>query len=97
MKYLYAVLLILITVIILPTDAHAIIFLPALILIPIAKIIALIVAGFSLPALSFGVIWSKVTKNSLKRTLIFIAVLLIFIAVIIGSILKIANPERPLF
>ena len=35
-------------------QAHAIIFLPAIVLIPIAKIVAVIIGGFSFPALGVG-------------------------------------------
>jgi archaellum biogenesis protein FlaJ (TadC family) len=84
-------------ILIIPPRAHAIIFLPALILIPIAKIIALIIGGFTLPALSLGALWSKLTKHSLKRTLLLIFLCLLTLSLAIGTVLKLANPNRPIF
>jgi hypothetical protein len=80
-----------------PKPAHAIIFLPALILIPIAKLVAVIIGGLSIPALSVSAIWSKLTKQSLKKTIVLVIVALIVLAIIVAVILKIENPSRPLF
>lgn len=77
--------------------AHAIIFLPAIILIPIAKIVALIIGGFSFPALGIGALWSKLFRKSLQRTLLIIACALLILGSLIALVLKIYNPERPLF
>lgn len=77
--------------------AYAIIFLPAIVLIPIAKIIAFVMGGLSLPALGIGTLWSKLFGKSLQRTLVVVVSLLIITAVLIALFLKIYNPERPLF
>jgi len=79
-----------------PPKAHAIIFLPAVILIPIAKLVAIIMGGFSIPALALGTLWSKLFKKSVKRTLFIMAISLIFIGFILIVVFKIANPLRPL-
>ncbi len=80
-----------------PKPAHAIIFLPALILIPIAKLVALIIGGLSIPALSLGALWSRLTQKSLKRTSIVIVGALVVLAILVAIVLKIENPDRPLF
>jgi hypothetical protein len=77
--------------------AHAIIFLPAVILIPIAKIVALVIGGFSFPALGLGALWSKLFRTSIKRTLSIIITLLILLGILLVVLLKIYNPDRPLF
>lgn len=78
-------------------QAHAIIFLPAIILIPIAKIVAIIIGGFSFPTLGIGALWSKLFGKSLKKTIIILTSLLLLIAVALVIIFKIHNPYRPLF
>lgn len=78
-------------------QAHAIVFLPALILIPIAKIIAIVIAGFSLPALGIGVLWNKLFGSSLRKTLIITLGILLLFSIALGIYLKIQFPERPLF
>lgn len=77
--------------------AHAIIFLPAIVLIPIAKIVAIIMGGFSLPALGVGALWSKLFGKSLRRTITIIITLLVILGLVFAIFLKIHNPERPLF
>ncbi len=79
-----------------PSDAHAIIFLPALILIPIAKIVAVIIGGLSLPVLGIGGLLGKITKGSAKRG-IFIGIgILVVIAIMLLLLLKLFNPQHPL-
>ncbi|HSW96361.1 MAG TPA: hypothetical protein VLF89_00895 [Candidatus Saccharimonadales bacterium] len=78
-------------------QAHAIIFLPAAILIPIAKIVALIIGGFSFPALGIGALWSKLFHTSLKRTLLIIIFILLCLSLLLVIFFKMHNPDRPLF
>jgi hypothetical protein len=80
-----------------PKSAHAIIFLPAIILIPIAKIVALVIGGFTLPSLGLGVLWSKLFGNSLLRSLTFIVIFLIAGGILLALFLHSENPNRPLF
>ena len=77
--------------------AQAIIILPALILIPIAKIIAIVVGGFAFPALGMGVLWNKLFNTPLKKVLVFAFLLLVVIGVCTAVYLKVTTPERPLF
>ncbi len=79
------------------TPAHAIIFLPALILIPIAKIIAVLIGGFSLPALGTGLITGKLFKKSVKKTLGIVAISLVLFGAFLFFLLRFLNPDRPLF
>ena len=97
MRWLLSVSIVLALMVFFPPKAHAIIFLPALILIPIAKIVALIIGGFSVPAVGIGALWSRLFKKSLKRTLGVILLLLLFLALVLIILLKLHNPERPLF
>lgn len=91
------VLMLLFTAIIVPERSYGIIFLPALILIPIAKILAVLLAGFSIPALGVGALWSKMTKKSIWHGIGYAVVALLLIAVIVGIVLKVIHPDRPLF
>jgi len=79
------------------TSAHAIIFLPALILIPIAKIIALLIAGLSLPAVGVGALWSMLFHHSLKRTLFITLCIVCCVVLFSVLVLKLHNPARPWF
>jgi len=78
-------------------QAHAIVFLPAIVLIPIAKIIAFIIGGFSFPALGVGALWSKLFGKSLGRTISAIIAILMVLAIILAIFFKLHNPDRPLF
>ena len=66
-------------------------------LIPIAKVVALLIAGFSFPALGIGALWSKLFHKSLKRTIAVILCILVILGIILAGFLKIYNPDRPLF
>lgn len=97
MKWALSVFIVLFISLLYAPPVHAVIFLPAIVLIPIVKIIALIIGGFSLPALGVGAIWSKFFGKSLRRTITIIVVILVAIAIILAVFLKLHNPDRPLF
>lgn len=97
MKFLLLSLILSLGWLFLAQKAEAIVFLPALILIPIAKIVVLLIGGFSLPALGVGVLWSKLCKKSIKQTLLVILAIFLILTVVLIIILKIENPSRPLF
>lgn len=80
-----------------PTPVHAIIYLPAVVLIPIAKIVAIIISGFSFPVIGLGMLIGRVFRKSSTRMAVVSIFLLIIICVILVVLLKIANPERPFF
>lgn len=80
-----------------PAPAHAIIFLPAFLIIPIAQLVAWLLGGITLPAVLTGFIWSKLFKKSWKRGLVYSFVFLIILGLAAAVILKIVNPNRPLF
>src|SRR5258705_13668512 len=82
--------------VLLVNDVHAIIFLPALILIPIAKIVAVIIGGLSLPVLSVSGFWGKVTKRSAKRGVFLGIAVLVVISLLLFFVLKFLNPQHPL-
>ncbi len=77
-------------------SAHAIIELPALILIPLAKLVAVIVSALSLPVASIGIFISKITKKH-KLAIVFSVVSIILIAIISVVVLRLKNPNNPWF
>lgn len=78
-----------------PKPAHAIIFLPAVLLIPVAKIIALVIGGFFFPALGIAAIIHQFFNKPLGKIIFLIILLLIILAVSVAIYLKIQNPNRP--
>lgn len=97
MRWAFSVIVVFITASLFAPQAHAIIFLPAIVLIPIAKIVALIVGGFSFPALGVGALWSKLFGKSLRRTISVIIAILVVLGIILAIFFKLHNPDRPLF
>lgn len=77
--------------------AHAIIFIPAVILIPIAHIIAVILGGLSIPVVGFGVLWNKLFHTPPKRIVAVLVPTIIIGILLIAVVLKVLTPERPLF
>ena len=77
--------------------ASAIIFIPALVLIPIAKIIAVVIGGLSFPALGVSTLWSKSKHSSFKKAVFYCGIFLAILALTLAILLKFANPDRPLF
>lgn len=97
MKVLIAAGLVLLVSLAYPPQAQAIIILPALILIPIAKIVAVVIGAASLPSLTFGAVWSKLFKKSPVQTLMIVVTFLGMLAIILFVGLKIFLPNHPLF
>lgn len=78
-------------------SANAIIFLPAIILIPVAKVVALIIAGFSVPALGMGAVVAKFSRRPVLKMVLGTMGLLMVAAFVLGLFIKLINPDRPLF
>lgn len=97
MKYFVTISIVVLLQFLYPKSAEAIIFLPALILIPIAKIIAIVIAGFSIPATGLGILWGKLSKKPILKTISIALAILLFLALFFGLFLKFINPNRPLF
>jgi hypothetical protein len=97
MRLVLSVLTILVTFLFITPKAHAIIFLPAIVLIPIAQIIAFIFGGFAIPTLGIGALWGKLAGKSMKKTILLSVLILILLTIAIALFLKFENPERPLF
>ncbi len=97
MRLVLSVITILAATLFFAPQAHAIIFLPAIILIPIAQIIAFIIGGFALPTLGIGVLWGKLSGKSLRKTVVVSVVLLLIIVIAVAIFLRVENPNRPLF
>jgi len=79
-----------------PSTTQAIIILPAIILIPIAQMVAVIVGGFSVPVISLGILIKTLTKNRklAVRISVFVFILIIVISIFV---LRWKNPDNPLF
>lgn len=78
-------------------SVNAIILIPALILIPIAKIIAVIIAGFSFPVLAISALWAKLMHKPLIKMILISFIILCIATFLFGVCLKIINPTRPFF
>jgi len=78
-----------------PPKAHAIIFLPAVILIPIAKIVAVIFGIAILPALTISSLFARFKKLSFGKAVLLILTVITVIILMVAIALKIANPDRP--
>jgi hypothetical protein len=97
MKYLFFIVAGFFIFFILPSQSYAIVFLPAIILIPIAKLVAIVIGSFSLPALGLGVVYTKLFGTPMRKVITIIILLLLVSAVGYGIYLKMENPIRPLF
>ncbi len=95
MKWIFSLIIIFMTFSYAAMPTNALIFLPAIILIPIAKIVAIVVGGFAIPALGTSVIWSKLFGKSTKKAIVVAAILLIIIAIVLFVSLRMLNPDRP--
>lgn len=79
----------------LPPKAHAIIFLPAVILIPIAKIVAVIFGIASVPALTVSSMIARFKKLSFAKAAALVLAVIVAVILLIALTLKITNPDRP--
>jgi len=79
-----------------PPKVHAIVILPAIILVPLVKIIALVVGVFSVPVASGGAILAKITKNY-KLVILASCILLVLIGVATAIVLRVTHPANPWF
>ncbi len=79
-----------------PRPAHAIVILPAVLLIPIIKIVAIVIGSLSVPAISISALWSKLFGKSLPITIAWTVAVLILIGILLGIFLKIRLPDRPI-
>lgn len=79
-----------------PPRVHAIVILPAIILIPLVKLVALIIGTFSVPVVSVGVMLAKITKKN-KLAFISSCILLLLIGIIAAVVLRLTHPQNPWF
>lgn len=97
MKKLAYTWTLLISMLVYSQKTYALVFVPPLLLIPIAKLIAVILGGLALPTLGISTIVSKGKKNAILRTLLFFICVLIVVGILTTLFLKIQNPSRPWF
>ncbi len=96
MIFLFSLVAITSFLLLFPLEAKAFVILPTLILIPIAKIIALIVGGFTIPTLGLSAFVSKITGKSYVKGIVVGVGILLIVSIILVLILKMLNPSRPL-
>lgn len=77
-------------------EAGAIIIIPAAILIPIVKLVAIIISGFSLPVVGITTYFHKTSNKSVIKGIFVGLAILIVLAALIAIVLKLMNPSRPL-
>lgn len=97
MKKLAYTWALLISMLVYSQKTYALVFVPPLLLIPIAKLIAVILGGLALPTLGISTIVSKGKKNAILRTLLFFICVLLIVGILTTLFLKIQNPSRPWF
>jgi len=79
-----------------PLKVHAIIVLPAIILIPIAHMVATVVVALGIPIASIGVLVRTISKN--HRLAVKVSIVLLVAVMLISLIIfKLLFPENPLF
>lgn len=76
--------------------AHAIVILPAVVLIPIIKIVALVIGGLSLPAVGMSALWSRVFGKPLTQTIAWMLVVLLVLGVLLTLWLRFYLPNHPI-
>lgn len=76
--------------------AHAIVILPAVVLIPIIKIVALVIGGLSLPAVGMSALWSRVFGKPLTQTMAWMLVVLLVLGVLLFLWLRVYLPNHPI-
>lgn len=76
--------------------AHAIVILPAVVLIPIIKIVAMVIGGLSLPAVGMSALWSKIFKKPLTQTIAWMLVVLLVLGVLLFLWLRVYLPNHPI-
>lgn len=79
-----------------PAKAQAIILLPAVILIPAAKIVAAIIASLTLPVAGVSSLWAKLFNKPKYQIVIISLLTLAVVAILLFAFLRIQNPDRPL-
>lgn len=84
----------LIAVTVLP-KAHAIVILPAVVLIPIIKIVAMVIGGLSLPAVGMSALWSKLFGKPLTQTIAWMLVVLLVLGILLTVYLRYYLPNHP--
>jgi hypothetical protein len=78
-----------------PRSAEAIIFLPAIVLIPIANILVVLIGGLTAPFAAIAAIFSKIFHIPLKKALAITLIVLFLVALSVVIFLKLQNPDRP--
>lgn len=82
------------TVFIYPMHAKAIIILPAIILIPIAQMLATVIASLSIPIAGLGLLIKTMTKN--HRLAIAISLFTLFLILVVATlVLRYQYPDNP--
>lgn len=78
-------------------ESKAIIIIPAVILIPIVKLVAIIISGFTIPIFGITTYFHKLSNKPIIRGIYVSIAILLALATLIAIVLKLMNPSRPLF
>lgn len=97
MLFLAAILLS-VTFLFLSTNyAHAIIVIIPTILIPIVSIIVWVITAITAPVIGLSALYFKLRKKSVIRGMLFGIFLVLLTAVILFIVLKLIDPNRPIY
>ena len=93
MRYLLSIPLFLIAFLFSYNSAQAIIVIPALILIPIVKVVAIIIGALSVPTLGISAAIAKIHKKSVYKSLFIGVGILVLVALILIVLLRLVIPN----
>lgn len=90
----YLFILLFFVILFFPQPAHAIIILPALILIPVAKAVAIVIGALTLPSVGVGIVMRKLFNTPIKKVVMSILIVLMIIISLTVLFLKMIYPNR---
>ena len=77
--------------------AHAIIVIVPTVLIPIVNIVVLIIGVLTAPIVGLTTLYFKMKSKSLVRGIVLGVIIVLVISLLAVFLLKIINPERPIY
>jgi hypothetical protein len=76
---------------------YAIIVIIPAALVPIVSIVVWVITAISAPIVGLSVLYSKTKKKSIWKAIFVSLVAIFIIAIMLGLILKVINPQRPVY
>lgn len=77
--------------------AHAIIVIVPTVLIPVVNIVVIIIGVLTAPIVGLTTLYFKMKSKSLVRGVVFGVIIIVVISLLAVFLLKIINPERPIY